>query len=94
MCQIYKREELTKETLKQWEEESEGEWVLRTALNRVELFNAIKDSFFGAEVELTDDKRVLIEGREHGKWIQYPNGTYAHYIPGKKDSKIITGPWH
>ena len=94
MSEFYKREELTKETLKQWEEESEGEWVLRTALNRVELFNAIKDSFFGAEVELTDDKRVLIEGREHGKWIQYPNGTYAHYKPGKPGSKIVTGPWH
>lgn len=93
MCKIYKRSELSQQTLKAWEEEANGEWVLRTALNRKELIDEIKDSFFNAEVELTDDNRVMIEGQEHGKWIQYPNGTYAHYIPGKPNSKIVTGPW-
>ena len=93
MCKIYKRSELSQQTLKAWEEEADGEWVLRTALNRKELIDEIKDSFFDAEVELTDDNRVIIEGQEHGKWIQYANGTYAHYIPGKPNSKIVTGPW-
>lgn len=82
MCKIYKREE-----------EADGDWVLRTALNRKELIDKIKDSMFGMEIELLKDGDVLVEGQHAGKWIQYPNGTYAHYIPGKPNSKIVTGPW-
>ena len=73
--------------------EIKGDWIVYTALNRKELIDKIKDSVFGMDIELIKGGDVLIEGQRAGKWIQYPNGTYAHYIPGKPNSKIVTGPW-
>lgn len=86
---VFKRSELTPDTLRQWEMEAAGEWILETAPTAFDLCMAING-------ELCADGRVLIEGQEAGRWRKQGE-KYVHYLPGTEASgqvKIIRGPWN
>lgn len=86
---VFKRSELTADTLKQWEMEAAGEWILETAQSAFDLSMAING-------ELCADGRVLIEGQEAGRWRKQGD-KYIHYLPGSSSAgqvKIIRGPWN
>lgn len=84
---FFKRSELTADTLRQWEEEAAGEWILETAPTAFDLCMAING-------ELCADGRVLIERQEAGRWRKQGD-KYIHYIPGTASgAKIIRGPWN
>ncbi len=91
---VYKRSEITADTLKQWEYDSQFDLVYTSAPTVFDLSMTISEENEGGKVELREDGRVLIDGYAAGRWRKVGN-EYQFYTPGRGalSGRVIRGPW-
>ena len=88
---VYKRSQLTADTLKQWEQEAAGEWIIETARTIFDLSMLLSEKH--GKIEMTKDGRVVCDGWTISYWRKQGD-FFVAYLPGEgKPSKIIRGPW-
>lgn len=80
--QIYKRSELTADTLRQWEYDSHFDLVYTSAPTVFDLSMMISEENEGGKVELREDGRVLIDGFAAGRWRKVGD-EFQYYTPGR-----------
>lgn len=80
--QIYKRSELTADTLKQWEYDSQFDLVYLSAPTVFDLSIAISEENEGGKVELREDGRVIVDGFAAGRWRKIGE-EFQFYTPGR-----------
>lgn len=80
--QIYKRSELTADTLRQWEYDSQFDLVYTSAPTVFDLSMTISEENEGGKVELREDGRVLVDGYAAGRWRKIAD-EFQYYTPGR-----------
>lgn len=96
---VFKRSELTADTLRQWEREAASEWIIETAPTLFDLSMSIAEKT-GGKVDIKDNGEIWVDGWPDGYWrkqgdmfVEYMPGTLpAHNVTGN-GAKIIRGPW-
>lgn len=92
---VYKRSELTAETLRHWERESQFDLLYKSASSIFDLSMMIGEDYEGEDVDLRKDGKVYISGYSAGRWRKLGN-EYQFYAPGRSSlsGKVIRGPWN
>lgn len=91
---VFKRSELTADTLKQWEREAASEWILETATSIFDLSMSIAEKT-GGKVDIKDNGEIWVDGWPDGYWRKQGD-MFVEYMPGTlstNHAKIIRGPW-
>lgn len=85
---IYKRSELTNEQLKIWELESQGDYILYIAKNRVDLIKFLEKGFKDIKLD-TNGNIYSGENLLTFKYKQLANGKYKLYQLNNNNNNII-----
>lgn len=97
---VFKRSELTADTLKQWKREAQQEIIYSTATSIFDLSMSIAEKT-GGKVDIRKDGEIWVDGWPDGYWrkqgdmfVEYMPGTLsAHNVTGN-GAKIVRGPWN
>lgn len=79
---VYKRSELTADTLRQWEYDSQFDLVYMSAPTVFDLSMMISEENEGGKVELREDGHVIIDGYAAGRWRKIGD-EFQFYTPGR-----------
>lgn len=93
---VFKRSELTPETLKQWEKEAVADLIIETAPTIFDLSMAISEKT-GGKVDMREDGEIWVDGWPYSYWRKQGD-MFVEYMPGNitgngNGAKIVRGPW-
>lgn len=91
---VFKRSELTADTLKQWQREAQQEVIYSTATSIFDLSMSIAEKT-GGKVDMREDGEIWVDGWPNGYWRKQGD-MFVEYMPGTLSTdhaKIIRGPW-
>ena len=92
---VFKRSELTADTLRQWEREAAAELIIETAPTLFDLSMSIAEKT-GGKVDIREDGEIWVDGWPDGYWRKQGD-MFVEYMPGTlstgNGAKIVRGPW-
>ena len=98
---VFKRSELTADTLKQWQREAQQEIIYSTAPSIFDLSMSIAEKT-GGKVDMREDGEIWVDGWPYSRWkkqgdmfVEYmPRTLPADNVTGNGNgAKIVRGPW-
>lgn len=98
---VFKRSELTADTLKQWEREEAAEVIYSTTTSIFDLSMSIAEKT-GGKVDIREDGEIWVDGWPYSFWkkqgdmfVEYmPRTLPADNVTGNgSGAKIVRGPW-
>lgn len=91
--QIYKRSEITPETIDQWKKEAQQEIIELVAPSAFDLSMMISEREDGGKVKLCKNGEYYIDGIFEGFWKKMGD-MYVTYKPAiGNPANVIRGPW-
>lgn len=91
---VFKRSELTVDTLRQWKRGAATEVILETANSIFDLSMSIAEKT-GGKVDIRENGEIWVDSWPYSRWKKQGD-MFVEYMPGNvtgNGAKIVRGPW-